>query len=122
LGKYRHNPDIALYDRSGREGLQTRQDGTGLPENRTNQKHSNAMKDPKLGDYLLWDGKLAKIVSTSDQPMVGIQLIGEHYCPHCGEILPQELVWMIPSSPLFQDKATAIQAMQDDPTLILHKP
>jgi len=43
VGKYRHNPDIALYDRSYRESLQTLQDGAGLSENRTNQKHTNTM-------------------------------------------------------------------------------
>lgn len=36
MGKSRHNPDTTLHDRSGRESLQTLQDGAGLSKDRTN--------------------------------------------------------------------------------------
>lgn len=40
------------------------------------------MKNPKLGDYLLWKGELAKVVYETDQRTVGIELMEDCKCPH----------------------------------------
>lgn len=72
------------------------------------------MKNPKLGDYLLWKGELAKVVYESTGRTVGIELIKDHKCPHCNESLGKKQIEMIPESPLFQDNAEALQTMDKD--------
>lgn len=77
------------------------------------------MKAANLGDYLLWDGKPAKIIGTSDRPMVIIELLENCKCPHCQGDLGKEQIHMIVSSPLFQQNAKQLQTIQDDPTLVV---
>lgn len=71
------------------------------------------MKRPKLGDYLTWNGRLAKIVGGYDQPSVRIEFVDDATCPHCGESLGKEQFMMIPTSPLFQESAEPIQTMSE---------
>jgi len=71
------------------------------------------MKTAKLGDYLLWNGKLAKVVATSDSPMVCIQNIGDKKCPHCEQFIDMDQTWIIVSSPMFQEGAEPIQTISD---------
>ncbi len=72
------------------------------------------MKNPILEDYLLWEGKLAKIVAETDRRMVVIELIEDRKCPHCGESVGKEQIHVIPSSPYFQDNAESIRTITDD--------
>jgi len=69
------------------------------------------MKNPKLGDYLLWKGQL---VYETSQRKVGIELLENCKCPHCNGDLGKKQIDIIPTSPLFQDNATTIQTMKDD--------
>lgn len=71
------------------------------------------MKNPKLGDYILWEGQLAKVVYETSLRTVGIELINDCRCPHCNGNLGNKQINVIPSSPLFQDNAQPLQTMED---------
>jgi hypothetical protein len=75
------------------------------------------MKNASLGDYLLWQGKPAKIIGTTSSSQVVIELLENCKCPHCEGDLGKEQIHMIVSSPLFQQSAERLQSIQDDPTL-----
>jgi hypothetical protein len=72
------------------------------------------MKNPKLGDYFLWKGELAKIVYETSERTVGIQLIDDCKCPHCNKSLGKKQIDVIPTSPFFQENARPIQTMKDE--------
>jgi len=74
------------------------------------------MENAKLGDYLLWEGKLARIVYETSQRTVGIELIEDCSCPHCGESLGKKQIDVIPTSPLFQENAQPLQTMGFNPS------
>ncbi len=71
------------------------------------------MKNPKLGDYLLWKGEPGKIIGTTDRKQVIIELLENRRCPHCNEDLGKEQINMIVSSPLFQENADKLPTMED---------
>lgn len=77
------------------------------------------MKNPSLGDYLLWNGKPAKIIGTTDRRQVIIELLENCKCPHCKGDLGKEQIHMIVSSPLFQQSAERLPTIQDDDSLIV---
>lgn len=72
------------------------------------------MKNPKLGDYLLWEGKPAKIIAETDQRMVIIELLENKLCPHCSGDLGKNQIHIIPTSPLFQQNAECLPTMKDN--------
>jgi len=69
------------------------------------------MKNPKLGDYLLWKGELARVVYETDQRTVGIELLEDSKCPYCNKSLGKKQLDIIPTSPLFQENAETLQTM-----------
>lgn len=69
------------------------------------------MKRPKLGDYLTWNGDLAKIIGTSSGEQVIIELLDNQKCPHCEGDLGKHQFTMIVSSPLFQESAQPLQTI-----------
>ena len=69
------------------------------------------MKNPKLGDYLLWDRKPAKIIGTTSNQQVIIEIIENCKCPHCNGDLGKKQIHMIVSSPLFQQSAETLPVM-----------
>ena len=71
------------------------------------------MKDAELGDYLLWEGKPAKIVGTSDTRQVIIELLEPQKCPHCDGDLGKKQINVIVSSPMFQEGAEKLQTIQE---------
>lgn len=71
------------------------------------------MKQAKLGDYLLWYGKLAKIIATYDKPSVIIEMIENKRCPHCNGDLGKDQTNMIVASPLFQKHAERIESITE---------
>ena len=75
------------------------------------------MKNAALGDYLLWQGKPAKIIGETSSRQVIIELLENCKCPHCSGDLGKEQIHMIVASPLFQGNAERMQSIQDDPTL-----
>ena len=77
------------------------------------------MKNASLGDYLLWQGKPAKIIGETSSRQVIIELLENCKCPHCQGDLGKEQIHMIVSSPLFQQSAEKLQSIQDDPTLVV---
>lgn len=77
------------------------------------------MKDASLGDYLLWEGKPAKIICETDRRQVTIEILEDKKCPHCGEILGKEQINMIVGSPLFQENAERLRTILDDDAVIL---
>lgn len=70
------------------------------------------MKNPKLGDYILWKGQLAKVVYETSNRTIGIELIDDHRCPHCNGNLGKQQINLIPTSPLFQENAQALPTME----------
>ena len=72
------------------------------------------MKNPSLGDYFLWEGKFARIIAETDKRVVTIELFENCRCPYCNADLGKELLYVVPSSPRFQNSAEIIQAMKDD--------
>jgi len=71
------------------------------------------MKRVKLGNYLLWFGKLAKIIATYDQPGVIIEMMENKRCPHCDGDLGKDQTHVITSSLLFQENAEKIESITD---------
>jgi len=71
------------------------------------------MKRAKLGDYLLWRGKLAKIIATYDKPSVIIEMMENKRCPHCNGDLGKDQTNMIVASPLFQQHAERIESITE---------
>ncbi len=72
------------------------------------------MKNPKLGDYLLWRGEMAKIVAIAESRTVVIEMLKDKYCPHCNKSLGKDQTNVIPTSPLFQKNAESIKTMSED--------
>lgn len=77
------------------------------------------MKNASLGDYLLWEGRLAKVIAETDRRQVIMEYVESDKCPHCSGDLGKQQFGIIPSSPLFQEKASKIQTIEDDDTLII---
>ncbi len=67
--------------------------------------------NPKIGDYLTWKDKLAKIIGRADVPTVMIEMIEDDTCPHCGKSTGKHQFSVIPTSPLFQESAKPIQTI-----------
>jgi hypothetical protein len=76
------------------------------------------MKNAHIGEYLLWNGKPAKVVGSTDRRMVIIEMLDKCKCPHCQGDLGKEQIYMIVSSPLFQESAEPMKTITDDPTII----
>ena len=76
------------------------------------------MKVPKLQDFLLWKGKLAKIIARADRPTYVIELIESCKCPHCKGDLGKKQISVIPESPLFQENAEPVPTISNDHTLV----
>ena len=74
------------------------------------------MKNPHLGDTILWEGKLAKVIGLADRPTVIIEMIADKLCPHCKGSLGKEQFSVVISSPLFQGGAKPVQTLDDEPT------
>jgi hypothetical protein len=70
------------------------------------------MKNPTLGDYLLWEGKPAQIIGIIDEKSVSIEILEHKKCPHCGGDLGREVFSVIVSSPLFQENAEKIKTFK----------
>ena len=77
------------------------------------------MKNPTLGDYLLWEGKPAKIIGEVSQRTVIIEIIENHSCPHCSGDLGKKQIHAVVASPMFQNGASQLPTIQDDETLIV---
>lgn len=77
------------------------------------------MKNPQLGDYLLWDGQPARIIGESNSRKVIIELLENCKCPHCEGDLGKKQIHMIVSSPLFQEKAERLPTIEDDDRIIV---
>lgn len=77
------------------------------------------MKNASLGDYLLWEGKPAKIIGETSSRQVIIEPLENCKCPHCKGDLGKEQIHMIVSSSLFQKNAEKLQSIQDDPYLVV---
>ncbi|MEY2702846.1 MAG: hypothetical protein RLY43_1484 [Bacteroidota bacterium] len=77
------------------------------------------MKNATLGDYLLWEGKPAKIIGETSSRQVIIELIENCKCPHCQGDLGKEQIHVIVSSLQFQQNAEQLPTIQDVPTLVV---
>ncbi|HUW07837.1 MAG TPA: hypothetical protein VMW01_16445 [Williamwhitmania sp.] len=71
------------------------------------------MKNPGLGDYLLWEGKPAKIIGETDSRQVIIDLLENCKCPHCQGDLGKKKIHAIVSSPQFQQGAEKMPTIKD---------
>ena len=70
------------------------------------------MKTAEIGDYLLWEGKPAKIIGTA-APTVIIEMLEDMTCPRCNESLGKEQFHVIPTSPQFQNGAEPMKTIED---------
>lgn len=70
------------------------------------------MKNPKVGDYILWRNAPAKIIGTSEGKQVIIEMLEDVKCPECGHRIGKDQFSVIISSPLFQESAEPIQTME----------
>jgi hypothetical protein len=77
------------------------------------------MKNPNLGDYLLWNGEPAKIIGETSSRQVIIELLENCKCQHCNGDLGKKQIHMIVSSPLFQQSAEKMPTIMDDASLIV---
>lgn len=77
------------------------------------------MKNANIGDYLLWEGKPAKVIGETDKRQVIIELLEDAKCPHCGGELGKDQTHVIVSSPMFQNGAEQMKTIQDDESLIV---
>jgi hypothetical protein len=77
------------------------------------------MKDARIGDYLLWRGKPAKVIGSTDRRQVIIELLEDAKCPHCDGNLGKDQTYVIVSSPMFQNGAETINTIIDDDNLII---
>lgn len=71
-----------------------------------------AMKNPLLGDYLLLNGQLVQVVCETTSRMVGMKPVKPVCCSGCGVEVEEQIIWMIPTSPLFQQSAEPVQTMK----------
>lgn len=71
------------------------------------------MKDPKLGDYLLWRDQPAIIVAETDQKVVTIEVLENHSCPECKADLGKKQIHMVVASPLFQENAKSLPTISN---------
>lgn len=71
------------------------------------------MKKVKLGDYVLWNGKLHKVSATCDYPQVMLESVKEGRCPHCDGVLEANGFWVVPTSPLWDESASAVPTIID---------
>jgi hypothetical protein len=75
----------------------------------------NSMTQTKhLGAYVLYEGRLAQILTYCDRPTVGIKIIEPPCCPHCGKTLPKE-EWhdIVIDSPIFREKVKPLKTIPD---------
>ncbi len=77
------------------------------------------MRNASLNDYLLWEGKPAKVIGETDRRQVIIELLEDAKCPYCEKGLGKKQVHVIVSSPMFQNGAGQMQTIQDDESLIV---
>jgi hypothetical protein len=77
------------------------------------------MKSASLGDYLLWNGKPAKVIGETSSRMVIIELLEDCKCPHCKGSLGKEQIHSIVSSPQFQESAQKLETIIDDPSIVV---
>lgn len=69
------------------------------------------MKKGKLGQYLLWRGKPAKIIGESNAPQVIIEMLENKCCPHCNGDLGKNQIHVIVSSLMYQEGAEEIESI-----------
>ena len=63
------------------------------------------MKDAKLGDYLLWDGVLAEVVSEYPERSICIEIEEQEKCPCCEHDLGKRRINVISRALIFQNSA-----------------
>jgi hypothetical protein len=87
--------------------------GAGLSIGLTSDiKTINPMKQPRLGDYLEWQGKLYKVIGLTYDPCVLLEPVLDTKCPHCdGLLMGIDQVTLVINSPLFQEEAKPIQTI-----------
>lgn len=72
------------------------------------------MKTAQLGQYLIFEGKLVKVVSINPgSKSINMETIEDHLCPHCGESLGKKQIEVIESSPMFQNGAESIRTIDE---------
>jgi hypothetical protein len=79
------------------------------------------MKDGRLGQYLLWEGKPAKIIGETESRQIIIETLEDKKCPHCEGSLGKDQTHVIVSSPMFQNGAEKLNTILDDDKLIIRE-
>ena len=77
-------------------------------------KERNNMKNPKVGDYLLWLGEPAKIIKITHNDIASIKLLESRRCPHCKRDLGNKIIHMKIYSLLFQRCAIKMPTIEED--------
>jgi hypothetical protein len=72
------------------------------------------MKTAQLGDYLLWEGRVVKVLFINPgSKAIGMETLEDKKCPHCGGSLGKEQFEIIESSPMFQEGAKPLQTINN---------
>jgi hypothetical protein len=72
------------------------------------------MKNATVDDYLIWKGKLARIVGECSERTVIVQMLDNMKCPHCeGDLGPHQFSVVV-TSPLFQQNAEPLKTISND--------
>lgn len=69
------------------------------------------MKTGKLGQYLIWKKRPAKIIGESNAHQVIIEMLENKRCPYCEGDLGKEQIHVITSSPMYQDGAEKLETI-----------
>lgn len=69
------------------------------------------MTKVELGDYLMWEGELSKIVGMTDRLTVIIQPVNNIMCPTCGRV---NQIHVVVDSPMFKDGAKPINTIKNE--------
>lgn len=70
------------------------------------------MKDGRLGQFLLWRKRPAKIIGESTGRQVIIEMLENKCCPHCKGDLGKEQIHVIVASPMYQEEAEPLETIE----------
>jgi len=72
------------------------------------------MKTAELGQFLLWEKRLAKIIGKAYNEQAVIEMIENKCCPHCKGDLGKEQIHVIVSSPMYQKGAEPLESIKSE--------
>jgi hypothetical protein len=72
------------------------------------------MKRPDLGDYLLYEDVVFKVIGIAIEPEVHLESVEDECCIHCKRSLGKRRMSINPSCMLYQMNAKPVPTIQED--------